>query len=96
MPWFEGRSKAVDGWGALARSEAGRVKSIAKFIRLGPQMETRMAQIISLLDRQSRMPRRVLKEPVEAKILLYTGVRYERLDLNSHHPGTGSKRVKGK
>ncbi|MDE1995651.1 MAG: hypothetical protein KGI75_24340 [Rhizobiaceae bacterium] len=55
-----------------------------------------MAQIISLLDRRSRLTRRVQKEPVEAKILLFTGVRYERLDVSSHRPGTGRKRAKSK
>jgi len=59
-------------------------------------METRMAKIISLSDRRSRLPRRAQKEPVEAKILLFTGVRYERLDVSSHRPGTGPKRAKGK
>ncbi|HEY0124703.1 MAG TPA: hypothetical protein VGC14_23655 [Rhizobium sp.] len=55
-----------------------------------------MAKIISLSDRRSRLPRRVQKEPVEAKILLFTGVRYERLDASSRRPGTGPKRAKGK
>ncbi|HEX8045547.1 hypothetical protein [Rhizobium sp.] len=55
-----------------------------------------MAKIISLSDRRSRSPRRAQKEPVEAKILLFTGVRYERLDASSHRPGTGPKRAKGK
>ncbi|WP_188079921.1 hypothetical protein [Neorhizobium sp. P12A] len=55
-----------------------------------------MAKVISLLERQSRMPRRVQKEPVEAKILLFTGVRYERLDVTSNRPGTGPKRAKNK
>ncbi len=55
-----------------------------------------MAKIISLLDRRSRMPRRAPKEPAEAKILLFTGVRYERLDFGSHNPGRGPKQVKNK
>ncbi|TCR93205.1 hypothetical protein [Rhizobium sp. BK376] len=55
-----------------------------------------MAKVISLLERQSRMPRRVQKEPVEAKILLFTGVRYERLEASSNRPGTGPKRAKNK
>jgi hypothetical protein len=55
-----------------------------------------MAKVISLLERRSRIPRRVEKEPVEAKILLFTGVRYERLELGSHRPGNGSKRAKSK
>jgi hypothetical protein len=42
------------------------------------------------------MPRRVGKEPVEAKILLFTGVRYERIDFSSHRPGAGPKRAKNK
>ena len=55
-----------------------------------------MAEIISLLDRRSRLPLRAQKEPVEAKILLFTGVRYERLDVTSNRPGTGPKRAKNK
>ncbi|MGV1790910.1 MULTISPECIES: hypothetical protein [Rhizobium] len=55
-----------------------------------------MAKIISLSDWRLRMPPRVRKEQVEAKILLFTGVRYEHLDTPDHRPGTGSKRAKGK
>jgi hypothetical protein len=55
-----------------------------------------MAKVISLQERLSRMPRRAPKEPVEAKILLFTGVRYERLDMGSNRPRTGSKRAKSK
>jgi hypothetical protein len=37
---------------------------------------------------------------MEAKIMLFTGVRYERLDIRSERdsdrPGTGSKRAKNK
>ena len=56
-----------------------------------------MAQIIPLPERGSRPPRRVPKAPLQAKILLFTGVRYERLDFGSdHRPKAGSKRAKGK
>ena len=54
-----------------------------------------MAKIISLSDWRLRMPR-AQKEPVEAKILLFTGVRYEHLGTPTHRPGTGPKRAKGK
>jgi hypothetical protein len=54
-----------------------------------------MAKIISLSDRRLRLPR-AQKEPVEARILLFTGVRYEHLDTPTHRPGAGPKRVKGK
>ncbi|NLS19780.1 hypothetical protein HGP16_24890 [Rhizobium sp. P40RR-XXII] len=55
-----------------------------------------MAKIISLLDWRLRMTPRAQKEPVEAKILLFTGVRYEHLDTPTHRPGAGPKRAKGK
>lgn len=55
-----------------------------------------MAKVIPLPDLRSRSPRRAPKEPVEAKILLFTGVRYERLDVTSGRPGAGPKRVKNK
>ena len=38
-----------------------------------------MAIIVALADRRSQQPRRKDREPVEAQILLFTGVRYERL-----------------
>jgi hypothetical protein len=59
-------------------------------------METRLATIISLGDRRSQRPRRIAKEPVEAKILLFTGVRYERLEFVAPRPGSGAKRAKTK
>ncbi|OCJ11773.1 hypothetical protein A6U86_01525 [Rhizobium sp. AC27/96] len=59
-------------------------------------METSMAKVISLSDWRLRQPPRVQKEPVEARILLFTGVRYEHLDTPTHRPGAGPKRAKGK
>jgi hypothetical protein len=55
-----------------------------------------MATIISLGDRRLRKPRLAAREPVEAKILLFTGVRYERLDFVSPRPRSGVKRAKSK
>lgn len=55
-----------------------------------------MAKVISLSDWRLRQPPRAQKEPVEASILLFTGVRYERLETPTHRPGAGSKRAKGK
>lgn len=59
-----------------------------------------MAQVIPLPALRSRTSRRVSGEPMEAKIMLFTGVRYERLDIRSERssdrPGTGSKRAKNK
>ncbi|SCB08832.1 hypothetical protein GA0061101_101273 [Rhizobium lusitanum] len=81
---------------ALARSEDGQGEISRKFIRLETQMETRMAKIISLSERRSRMPPRAQKEPVEAKLLLFTGVRYEHLDTVTDRPGAGGKRAKSK
>jgi hypothetical protein len=59
-------------------------------------METRMATIIPLGDRRRRNPRLIVREPVEAKILLFTGVRYERLDFVTPRPRSGIKRAKSK
>ncbi|MBX5157194.1 MULTISPECIES: hypothetical protein [unclassified Rhizobium] len=38
-----------------------------------------MAIVVALADWQPRAPRRPDKQPREAKILWFTGVRYERL-----------------
>ncbi|WP_200847780.1 hypothetical protein [Rhizobium sp. 18055] len=38
-----------------------------------------MAIVIALADRLSQTPSRKERSPVEAQILLFTGVRYERL-----------------
>jgi hypothetical protein len=59
-------------------------------------METRMATIISLGDRRPRKPRLAASGPVEAMILLFTGVRYERLDFETPRPRSGVKRAKSK
>ncbi|OWW02667.1 hypothetical protein ATY81_21625 [Rhizobium sp. R72] len=66
---------------ALAR--IGGQGEIAQFIRLGPCMETRMAIVVALADRLSQTRRRKGKNLVEAQILLFTGVRYERLTESS-------------
>ena len=42
-----------------------------------------MAIVVAFADRLSRRPRRKDKRPVEAQILLFTGVRYERLTESS-------------
>lgn len=55
-----------------------------------------MAKVISLAEHLSQRPRRASKEPVEAKILLYTGVRYERMDFATTPRKSGSKRAKNK
>ena len=55
-----------------------------------------MATIIPLGDRRRRNPRLTARDPVEAKILLFTGVRYERLDFVSPRPRSGVKRAKSK
>ena len=39
-----------------------------------------MENIIELAEKRSKVPRRLPNEPTGAKILLFTGVRYERLD----------------
>ncbi|MDR7146393.1 hypothetical protein [Rhizobium sp. BE258] len=56
-----------------------------------------MATIVALADRRSQQPRRKDQEPVEAQILLFTGVRYERLtDAPKPRPVPRAPRVKSK
>ena len=55
-----------------------------------------MAEVIRLQERLDKLPRRPA-EPCEARILLFTGIRYERLTDESHRPQTrpsGAKRKK--
>ena len=53
-----------------------------------------MAIIVALADRRSQQPRRKDREPVEARILLFTGVRYERLADTPKRPSARASRVK--
>lgn len=55
-----------------------------------------MEKIISLSDRRPPMPRRFENEPVEGKVLLFTGVRYERLEPAAPQPGDRPQRAKNK
>jgi hypothetical protein len=54
-----------------------------------------MAQVIRLQDRLDKLPKRPI-EPREAQILLFTGIRYERLTDESHRPATRSSGTKRK
>ncbi|MET0748167.1 MAG: hypothetical protein ABWY49_08240 [Rhizobium sp.] len=47
-----------------------------------------MADIIRLADRRSQAPQTPLKDGPTAQLLLFTGVRYERLDPPSRRPGS--------
>jgi hypothetical protein len=56
-----------------------------------------MAIVVALADRRPQQVRRSEKEPVEAQILLFTGVRYERLvDEPKRRPAQRVSRVKNK
>ena len=56
-----------------------------------------MAIIVALADRQPQAPRRVGMEPCEAKILWFTGVRYERLvETSDKNPAHSAPRRKNK
>ena len=64
-------------------------------------METRMADVIRLGDRTPRTPRKSTSDQVQnnkAVILLFTGIRYERLDGQTGGPaktpfqGSGSRK----
>lgn len=55
-----------------------------------------MAEVVRLQERLDKQPKR-LSEPCEARILLFTGVRYERWTDEGHRPETrtsGAKRKK--
>lgn len=55
-----------------------------------------MAEVISLQERLAKQPKRP-SEPCEARILLFTGVRYERWTTAGDHPqkrSSGGKRKK--
>jgi len=55
-----------------------------------------MAEVIRLQERLDKLPKRTI-EPREAKILLFTGVRYERWTDEDDRPvkhSSGAKRKK--
>jgi hypothetical protein len=55
-----------------------------------------MAEVIRLQERLDKQPKRS-SEPCEARILLFTGVRYERWTDEDHRPvksSSGGKRKK--
>lgn len=54
-----------------------------------------MAEVIRLQERLEKLPRRQ-GGPFEARILLFTGIRYERLTDESHRPETRSNGTKRK
>jgi len=54
-----------------------------------------MAQVIRLQERLDKLPKRPI-EPCEAQILLFTGIRYERLTDERHTPETRSNGTKRK
>ena len=54
-----------------------------------------MADIIILRDRMPRTPRRARTEPGQAKLLLFTGVRYEQRGTAFDRPdNSGSRHAK--
>jgi len=59
---------------------------------------TRSPAVVIAFPDSAERPQRPLPSAGEPRgeILLFTGVRYERLDVSSHRPGTGPKRAKGK
>ena len=79
-----------DGTGGTG-PETGRVRFLEYFIRLGSHQEARMADVVRIQDRLSRMPRREgAWRETPAEILLFTGVRYERLT-----PATLPRKARG-
>jgi hypothetical protein len=56
-----------------------------------------MAIVVALADRLREEPHRTGKEPREAKILWFTGVRYERIvETPKKNPAHSAPRVKNK
>ena len=56
-----------------------------------------MAIVVALADRLPQAPRRSGKEPGEAKILWFTGVRYERIvETPKKNPAHSAPRVNNK
>jgi hypothetical protein len=55
-------------------------------------METSMADVIRLQDRKVKVPRRRPITAASAKVLFFTGIRYERLDGRGPQPGAPSGR----
>ncbi|NNH31014.1 hypothetical protein C9413_16340 [Rhizobium sp. SEMIA 4085] len=55
-----------------------------------------MAIVVALADRRQQMPRRKEREPVTAQILLFTGVRYERLPEMPKRPAHRASRVENR
>ncbi len=56
-----------------------------------------MAIVVALADRLREEPHRTGKEPGEAKILWFTGVRYERIaETSDKKPAHSAPRVKNK
>ncbi|QWW68803.1 hypothetical protein [Rhizobium sp. WYJ-E13] len=56
-----------------------------------------MAIVVALADRLPQTPRRTGKEPREAKILWFTGVRYERIaETPDKKPAHSAPRVKNR
>jgi hypothetical protein len=53
-----------------------------------------MAQIITLPDAGSRVPKRAPKGSTGAKVLFFTGVRYERLETPSERRKPNPKQIK--
>ncbi|CAN7213988.1 MAG: hypothetical protein AAAB20_20190 [Rhizobium sp.] len=53
-----------------------------------------MAIVVALADRLSQTRRRKGKKPVEAQILLFTGVRYERLESSKRSSAHRVSRAK--
>jgi hypothetical protein len=58
-------------------------------------MEMRMAEVIRIEERLASRPKRQ-SEPREAKILLFTGVRYERWNNADDRPQKRSSGIKRK
>jgi len=54
-----------------------------------------MAEVIRLQERLDKLPKRPV-EPCEAQILLFTGIRYERLTDESQTPAKRSNGTKRK
>lgn len=59
-------------------------------------METSVADIIRLADRRSDKTRKAPTDAAPAQILLFTGVRYERIQPIAKRRNTGPKRPRSR
>ena len=87
----KGETRTVRSGSGLPRHQPGqgRVKSVSYSSLSNPVLETRMADVIRLKDHPARSLRRTpnsAQKGAEAVVLMFTGIRYERIGEQSPPP----------